>query len=151
MGKAAELVIFEVMNLRMKVLFTLFTLLLAVCFTAEAQTLKVVADKIVSQVGDKIILKSDITNSIADLKRQSQGQDVQIPTECQVLESQLIRKALVLQAQKDSLNVSEEEIEAALDNQVRMFIQSYGSKEVLEEIAGKTVYQIKEDFKEAFR
>jgi peptidyl-prolyl cis-trans isomerase SurA len=57
----------------------------------------------------------------------------------------------VLQAQKDSLTVGEEEIEAALDNQVRMFIQSYGSKEVLEEIAGKTVYQIKEDFKEAFR
>jgi peptidyl-prolyl cis-trans isomerase SurA len=111
----------------------------------------VVADKIVSQVGDKIILKSDITNSIADLKRQSQGQDIQIPTECQVLESQLIRKALVLQAQKDSLNVSEEEVEAALDNQVRMFIQSYGSKEVLEEVAGKTVYQIKEDFRIPFK
>jgi len=74
-----------------------------------------------------------------------------VPSECQILEGQLIRKALVLQAQKDSLTVGEEEIEAALDNQVRMFIQSYGSKEVLEEIAGKTVYQIKEDFKEAFR
>jgi peptidyl-prolyl cis-trans isomerase SurA len=111
----------------------------------------VVADKIVGQVGDKIILKSDIVNAISDMKRQAQGQEVQLPTECQVLEGQLIRKALVLQAQKDSLSVSEEEIEAALDNQVRMFIQSYGSKEVLEEIAGKTVYQIKEDFKEAFR
>jgi peptidyl-prolyl cis-trans isomerase SurA len=113
--------------------------------------MKVVADKIVGQVGDKIILKSDIVNAISDMKRQAQGQEVQLPTECQVLEGQLIRKALVLQAQKDSLSVSEEEIEAALDNQVRMFIQSYGSKEVLEEIAGKTVYQIKEDFKEAFR
>ena len=50
------------MNLRMKLLFTLFTLLSAVCFTAEGQTLKVVADKIVSQVGDKIILKSDINS-----------------------------------------------------------------------------------------
>ena len=148
---AAELVIFEDMNLRMKLIFTGCTLLAGLFFTAQAQTMKVVADKIVGQVGDKIILKSDIINSIADLKRQSQGQDIQLPSECQVLESQLIRKALVLQAQKDSLNVSEEEIEAALDNQVRMFIQSYGSKEVLEEIAGKTVYQIKEDFKEAFR
>jgi peptidyl-prolyl cis-trans isomerase SurA len=129
----------------------LFILLAGISYNAGAQTLKVVADKIVGQVGDKIILKSDIVNAIADLKRQSQGQDIQIPSECQVLESQLIRKALVLQAQKDSLSVSEEEIEAALDNQVRMFIQSYGSKEVLEEIAGKTVYQIKEDFKEAFR
>jgi peptidyl-prolyl cis-trans isomerase SurA len=148
---AFELVIFEAMNFRMKVFLTLFILLAGSSYNAGAQTLKVVADKIVGQVGDKIILKSDIVNAIADLKRQSQGQDIQIPTECQVLESQLIRKALVLQAQKDSLSVSEEEIEAALDNQVRMFIQSYGSKEVLEEIAGKTVYQIKEDFKEAFR
>ncbi|MBU3743247.1 MAG: peptidylprolyl isomerase, partial [Sediminibacterium sp.] len=135
----------------MKLIFTGCSLLAGLFFSAQAQTMKVVADKIVGQVGDKIILKSDITNSIADLKRQSQGQDIQLPSECQVLESQLIRKALVLQAQKDSLNVSEEEIAAALDNQVRMFIQSYGSKEVLEEIAGKTVYQIKEDFKEAFR
>ncbi len=126
-------------------------LLVLFCLQAEAQTMKVVADKIVGQVGDKIILKSDIVNAIADIKRQAQGQDIQVPSECQILEGQLIRKALVLQAQKDSLTVGEEEIEAALDNQVRMFIQSYGSKEVLEEIAGKTVYQIKEDFKEAFR
>ncbi len=113
-------------------------------------TKKVVADKIVGQVGDKIILRSEIQNTISDLKRQSQSQD-NIPSECQVLESQLIRKALVLQAQKDSLHVSEEEIDAALDNQIRNFIQSYGSKDILEEIAGKTVYQIKEDFREAFR
>lgn len=118
----------------------------------SGRTMRVVADKIVGQVGDKIILRSEILNTISDMKRQSQGQDnAIIPSECQVLESQLIRKALVLQAQKDSLHVSEEEIDAALDNQVRMFIRSYGSKDILEEIAGKTVYQIKEDFREAFR
>ena len=125
------------------------------CFytpSVQAQSKKIIADKIVGQVGDKIILRSDILNAIADMKRQSQGQDPgNLPNECQILESQLIRKALVLQANKDSLHVSEEEIEAALDNQIRMFIQSYGSKDILEEIAGKTVYQIKEDFKEGFR
>jgi len=120
--------------------------------TASAQTKKVVADKIVGQVGDKIILRSDIQNALADLKRQAQGQENTIlPTECQVMEGQLIRKALVLQAQKDSLHVSDEELDAALDNQIRYSIQQYGSKEVLEEIAGKTVYQIKEDFKDGFR
>ncbi len=120
--------------------------------TASAQTKKVVADKIVGQVGDKIILRSDIVNAIADVRRQAQGQDnAMIPTECQVLESQLIRKALMLQAQKDSLHVSDDEIEAELDLQIRRFIASYGSKEILEEVAGKTVYQIKEDNKEAFR
>lgn len=120
--------------------------------SAIAQTQRVVADKIVGQVGDKIILRSDITNALNDAKRQTQGQEnVILPTECQILESQFIRKALVLQAQKDSLNVSEDEIEASLDNQIRQSIQAYGSKDILEEIAGKSVYQIKEDFKESFR
>ncbi len=119
---------------------------------AAAQIKKVVADKIVGQVGDKIILRSDIINAISDMKRQTQGQEhVVLPTECQVLESQLIRKALLLQAQKDSLTVSDEEIEAALDNRMRRAVQEYGSKDVLEEIAGKTVYQIKEDAKEGFK
>lgn len=120
--------------------------------TVSAQNKKVIADKIVGQVGDKIILRSDIVNAMADMKRQAQGQEnIALPNECQILEGQLIRKALVLQAQKDSLNVSEEELDASLDNQIRDFIRSYGSKDILEEIAGKTVYQIKEDFKESFR
>jgi len=127
-------------------------LIMSGALTSQAQSKKVVADKIIAQVGDKIILHSDITNAISDIKRQSQGQEnAMIPSECQVLEGQLIQKALVLQAMKDSLTVSEEDIEAQMENRIRSFIASYGSKEVLEEIAGKTVYQIKEDFKEALR
>lgn len=119
---------------------------------ANAQTKKVIADKIVGQVGDKIILRSEILNAIADMKRQTQGQDnVVLPTECQVMEGQLIRKALLLQAQKDSLTVNEDQIENDLDNRIRQFIQQYGSKDILEEVAGKTVYQLKDDFREAFR
>ncbi len=132
--------------------------IISILFTAgffthlSAQSKKVLADKIVGQVGDKIILRSDILNAINDAKRQSQGQDnPNIPTECRVLEIQLIRKALLLQAQKDSLTVSEEEIEGELDNRIRQTIQQYGSKDVLEEIAGKTVYQLKDDFREPFK
>ncbi len=115
------------------------------------QQQKVVADKIIAQVGDKIILQSDITNAIADYKRQ--GQDAQLPPnpECSFLEGQLIQKALVLQAEKDSLPVSDEDLDALLDNQIRGFIQGYGSKEALEEIAGKTIYQIKEDNRQPFK
>lgn len=137
----------------MKQLVIISALLAAGIFSdLQAQSKKVIADKIVGQVGDKIILRSDIMNAIADLKRQVQGQEnVQIPTECQVLESQLIRKALLLQAQKDSLSVGEDEIEAELDNRIRQTIQQYGSKDILEEIAGKTIYQLKDDFREPFK
>src|SRR5688572_17346746 len=67
------------------------------------------------------------------------------------MEQQLISKAMVLQAEKDSVLVGDDEVEALLDNQIRGFIQQYGSKEALEEIAGRTVYQLKEDFRPNFR
>lgn len=135
-----------------KIGMLLVIMLFAIGFTADAQSKKVVADKIIGQVGDKIILRSDVMNTIADAKRQTQGQEnVILPSECQVLEGQLIRKALLLQAQKDSLKVEDDEIEAELDNRIRQTIQQYGSKDILEEIAGKTVYQLKDDFREAFR
>ena len=84
-----------------------------------AQTQKVVADQIIAKVGDKIILKSDIDNAISDYKRQ--GQDVQLPPnpECAFLEGQLVQKVLVLQAQKDSIPISDDDIDALLDNQIR--------------------------------
>jgi len=136
----------------MKKVFLIIVLLSAGKMSVMAQAKKVVADKIVGQVGDRIILRSDVLNEIADMKRQYQGQEnVVFPTECQVLERQLIQKALVLQAEKDSLVVTEEEIDATIDNRIRAAIQQYGSKDILEEIAGKTVYQLKEDFRNSFR
>src|ERR1700750_3268608 len=100
-----------------------------------AQTQKIVADQIIAKVGDKIILKSDIDNAIADYKRQ--GQDVQLPPnpECEFLEGQLVQKGLVLQANKDSIVIADDEIDNLLDNQIRYFINQYGSQEMLEQIA----------------
>lgn len=116
-----------------------------------AQTQKVVADKIIAQVGDRIILKSDIDNAIIDTKRQDP--DAQLPPDagCLFLQGQLIQKTLVLQAEKDSLLVDDDELEALLDNKIRFFISQYGSQDMLEQIAGRSVYQIKEDLRQPFK
>jgi peptidyl-prolyl cis-trans isomerase SurA len=133
------------MKLHSVVLTILFS---AVSLLAKAQVKKVMADKIIGAVGDKYILKSDVDNAIADYKRQTQGQEgAVIPTACQVIEGQLIRKALVLQSEKDSIVVTEEEVESAIDGRIRNFIQQFGSKEALEEVAGRSVFQLKEDFR----
>ena len=133
----------------MKIVSFLFICTISISSALYAQPKKVIADKIVAQVGDKIILRSDIYNSIQDAQRQ--GTPLPPNPECVLVERALIEKALVLQAEKDSLPVSEEELEAALDNQIRGFTMQYGSKEVLEEVAGKSVYQLKEDFRQPFR
>ncbi|MBX3256699.1 MAG: peptidylprolyl isomerase [Chitinophagaceae bacterium] len=110
---------------------------------AQGQSHKVLADKIVAVIGDKIVLRSDILNYIEDEKRQ--GHEMPPDANCMLLQQMMIRKALMLQAQKDSLPVGDDEIDAELEQRIRYFISAYGGKESLEQIAGKTIYQIKED------
>ena len=132
----------------MKKFFFLFAAF-ALSVASFAQGKKVVADKIIAIVGDRIILQSEITNAISDMKRQ--GQQVPDNAKCAVLDQALVSKVLMMQAMKDSLPVSEDEIEAELDQRVRYFVNMYGSKEALETMAGKSVYQIKDDARESVR
>ena len=76
------------------IVFCFFFLSMSV--DVNAQVKKVLADKIIGTVGDKFILKSDIENTMLDMKRQAQGEEnIILPNACQIVEQQLIRKALV--------------------------------------------------------
>ena len=116
---------------------------------AFAQPQKLMADKIVGVVGNKIILKSDIDNALLDLQRQ--GYELPPDAKCLSLEQSMNIKALVLQAEKDSLPITDEEIDIEIDNRIRDNIMRFGSKDELEKVAGKTIYQLKEDMREPFR
>jgi len=119
---------------------------LCACLVSFSQV-KVVADKISGIVGDKIILNSEIVNANEDIKRQGgQAQD-----NCLLLDQMLTQKALILQAEKDSIPVTEDEVDAELDQHIRYYISQYGSKEALEQISGRSIYQIKEDFRQPIR
>jgi peptidyl-prolyl cis-trans isomerase SurA len=127
-----------------KLLFAAFSLLVA---TAAMAQQKVVADKIVGIVGDKIVLKSEIFIANEDIKRQGgQEQDA-----CVILDGMLVQKALVLQAEKDSIPVTEEEIDAEIEQKIRYFISQYGSKEALEQVAGRSIYQMKDEFRQPIK
>lgn len=129
---------------------SLFTLcFLVTVISSFSQTKKVLADKIIATVGDKIILRSDIENSIEDMKRQNV--DVPANASCLLLQQALALKALVLQAERDSLPISDDDINAEIDNKIRYYVSQYGSKEILEQVAGKTVFQLKEEFRPVIR
>jgi peptidyl-prolyl cis-trans isomerase SurA len=127
----------------------LFLSFLVAAASASAQSARVLADKIVGIVGDKIVLRSDLTNYLEDMRRK--GQEVPPDAECVLLESMMADKALILQAEKDSLPISDDEVEAELDQRIRYFVQQYGGKEAFEQIVGRTVYQVKEDFRQSIR
>ncbi|WP_165871448.1 peptidylprolyl isomerase [Flaviaesturariibacter flavus] len=116
---------------------------------AFAQPRKQVGDRIIGVVGDRIILESDIRNAIADAQRQ--GQEVPAGADCSIIEQALVSKLLMLQAERDSLKLDDNEVESELDQRIRHFIRVYGTQEELERIAGKTIYQIKDDGRESVR
>lgn len=134
----------------MKKIVLCLSLITVTAGAASAQ--RVVADKIVGIVGDKIILKSDIDGQIDQAKRENMlDAHPELGDPCYQMQAQLTTKALVLQAEKDSLPVSDEDVENELDLKIRNFIQIYGSKEILEQIAGQSIYQIKDNFRQAIK
>lgn len=130
-----------------KIILSCVALLLGIA--AMAQPKPVLADKIIAVVGNKIVLKSDIDNQLLDMQRQ--GIEVPVNGKCMTLEQTLGVKALVLQAEKDSLPVTDEEVDTEIDQRMRYFIQQYGSKDEVERIAGKSLYQLKDDMREGIR
>jgi len=130
-------------------ILTVFSLFTTSLVMAQGTPTKAVADKIVAVVGDRIILQSEITNSIKDAERQ--GGTVPENAFCILMDQAVTSKVMMLQAEKDSLPVTDEEVEAQLDQQVRYFIRQVGSQEALEEYAGKTIYQLKDDSRQAIR
>lgn len=116
--------------------------------SAQAQQ-KTLIDKIFATIGSKIILRSDIQNQIGDMQRQ--GMELPEHAECLILEQEIIKKAMAMQAEKDSLLASDEEVDAEVENRVRYFTMMYGGKNELEQIAGRNVYQMKEYFREPIK
>lgn len=103
-----------------------------------------IIDKVIAVVGDNVMLKSDLENQ----KNQylSSGYEVNENTPCELLEELLFQKLLLNQAQLDSIEVNESQIQSELDRRLRYFINQIGSEQKLEEYYKKSISEIKSDF-----
>jgi len=106
-------------------------------------------EKIIGIVGDRIVLNSDVETAYEDAKKQTP--DLPESTKCEILEQTLGQKILAEQADRDSVEIGNEELEGYLDNRIRSFVQHYGSEKKLEQVAGKTVYQLKDEYRPVFK
>lgn len=117
------------------------------CSSATAQTI----DKVIAVVGkNRIILQSEIEAMLAQ-SRQQDPTNFHDSMRCDMLQQIILSKLLVEQAERDSVLIGDEEVEATLDNRIRYFVSMYGSKEKLEQISGKTIYQLKDDNRDVIR
>jgi peptidyl-prolyl cis-trans isomerase SurA len=106
-------------------------------------------DRILAQIGNNIILLSDIENQ--RIQAMSQSMEVDKDSECFMLEEMLYQNLLVNQAKLDSVEVSDGQVNAEMENRLRTIETQIGGKQKLEEFYGKTYAQIKDEFREIIR
>ena len=133
----------------MKKIFLLALITVIFAKPTFAQPSKLVVEKVIAVIGNKLVLKSDVEDRILDMQRQ--GVEIPDNARCFVLQDFMGTKTLVLQAEKDSLPVTDEEIETDIDNRIREGINRFGSKEELERVAGKSIYQFKDEMHDQIR
>lgn len=140
-----------------KYTFLLPLLFLSSLFTfnqTQAQQ-RQLADRIVAHVNDNIILKSQIDQSVADYIRQAQvsGEQVEFSRELwfDFLESAIDNYVLLEKAEIDSITVSDDEVDLRMDNRIQDLVAQAGSERALEQAFGKSLIQLKADFREDFR
>jgi peptidyl-prolyl cis-trans isomerase SurA len=121
------------------------SLSLFICTSLFGQSEGVIVDKIVAQVGDNIILLSDIEAQ----KQQAivAGMTAGMSMDCEVLEELMYQELLINQAKLDSLIVTDEQVDSEMENRLRVLEEQIGSREKMEAFYGKTVGQIKEEFR----
>ena len=126
------------------------SLLVLLFLASYASAQKNVIDKIIAVVGEEIVLKSDIENQF--LHEQSQGLvNSSTDSRTRILENLLVQKLLVAQAKIDSIEVTDTEVENALNSQLEQYVQHIGSRERLETYFGKSYEDIKNEMRNPLR
>lgn len=126
------------------------TLLFAILSIMPAIAQEKMIDEVAAVVGDNIILFSDIESQYMQYRMQGKiagGSAIR----CQILEDMLFQKLLLHQAEIDSVEVSESQVESTMDNRMRYYIAQFGSQEKLEEFYKKSVLEIKDELRTSVR
>jgi peptidyl-prolyl cis-trans isomerase SurA len=118
--------------------FIITALFLSLIFKAQPQ----VIDKVIGVVGRYPIYLSDLQSSL--IEREAQGVP---PNTCMAFEMLVFQKLLVAQADRDSLTVSDSEVDNELNRRMNYFIQQFGSEEKLEAFYGKRTNVIKDELR----
>jgi peptidyl-prolyl cis-trans isomerase SurA len=119
------------------------------CFTFNASAQPEVVDKIAAQVGDNIILLSDLQSQ--KIQMLQGGVEITKETDCQILEELMYQELLINQAKLDSIEISDQQVDAEMENRLRIIEEKFGSREKMEEFYGKTASQIKEEFRDIIK
>ena len=135
---------------KIKILLPGFLFLMSNMITGQ-ETGKVI-DQVIAVVGSNIILESEVEAQYMQYKMQEgikSGSGTQV--KCSLLETMLYQKLLLNQAELDSVEVSDAQVEAEMDRRLRHYISMIGSPEKFEEFYQKSILEFKDELRDQVR
>lgn len=132
-------------NLKNKLFFTGVCLLFIVNLNAQGK----VIDRVIAVVGVNTVLQSELESQYQQMVTAQEAVDDN--SRCKLFEELLYQKLLLAQAQKDSLTVTDVQVEQELDKRIRYYIHQFGSEERFVAFYGKSVDDFKMDLKDNIR
>jgi peptidyl-prolyl cis-trans isomerase SurA len=105
-----------------------------------------VIDQVIAVVGNNIVLQSELEAQIQQMKQQDED-ETEVFDRCIVLEDLLFQKLLLHQAEVDSIVVNDNQVDSEMARRLDYFIRQIGSEKKLEEYYGKSINEIKDEFR----
>lgn len=128
------------MNLRLAIAFIFLT---SISF-AQPQVL----DKVVAIVGKNPLLLSEVETNLLQQREQKDKKEFTQEERCRVFEDVLFQKLLLAQADRDSIVVSDAEVEGELNRRIQYYVGMLGSEEKFEAFYGKRISVFKDELRD---
>lgn len=125
----------------MNIRFTLVFLFLASISFAQPQIL----DKVIAIVGKNPLLLSEVE---ANLVQQKEKEAITATSRCKTFEDLLFQKLLLSQADRDSIVVTDTEVDGELSRRISYYVGMLGSEEKFEEFYGKRISVFKDELRD---
>lgn len=106
-------------------------------------------DGVAAVLEEHVILKSTIEAQYQ--QALASGEFLPFDAKCELLDQLLLEKLFLAQAERDSIYIGEDDVNAELDRRMAVFINMFGSQEKLEEYYKKTTFELKEEFRSDVR
>ncbi len=114
---------------------------------ATAQPL--IIDRVISVVGDFNVLQSDVEQQYLQMKMS--GMYMPSDIRCEIFNQLVEQKLLMAQAKIDSVEVGPSMVEMSMEGRLDYFINQFGSEEEMESYFNKSIFDIKDDLREAIK
>ncbi|MEK7670430.1 MAG: peptidylprolyl isomerase [Bacteroidota bacterium] len=132
----------------MKTRVILLFLLIASFNLCRSQTL---IDRIVAVVDREIITESELNERVNFIALQNKLDATKEDLKHQVLDAMVAEKLILAQAIIDSIEVPDDQVTQALDQQIQNITRQLGSTERVEQYYGKPINRIKREFRDEMR